>query len=118
MLRRLLEEPCSKQKSNFRSYLMIGLFFSFLITSVVSASTSGSEQNTLSSSNPRATVNCLPPVCTISGSTTICPGQPTMLCAPVGLASYHWSNGATTQCISVTQPGTYLVTVGNAGGCT
>ena len=62
--------------------------------------------------------NCLPPICSISGSTSICPGTATTLCAPVGLAAYSWSNGSTAQCISVTQPGTYIVTVTAVGGCT
>ncbi|NML39617.1 DUF3494 domain-containing protein [Chitinophaga sp. G-6-1-13] len=57
------------------------------------------------------------PVCTITGSGTICPGQSTQLCVPAGATSYLWSTGATTNCITVNTPGTYTVTVTNAGGC-
>ena len=57
------------------------------------------------------------PVCTISGSSVICPGQSTKLCVPAGAASYLWSNGATTNCITVNAAGTYSVTVTNTAGC-
>ncbi|HPH93023.1 MAG TPA: ice-binding family protein, partial [Ferruginibacter sp.] len=57
------------------------------------------------------------PVCTITGNSAICPGQSTQLCVPAGAASYLWSNGATTNCITVNSAGTYSVTVTNAGGC-
>ncbi|MCX6290376.1 MAG: T9SS type A sorting domain-containing protein, partial [Bacteroidetes bacterium] len=59
-----------------------------------------------------------PPSCHISGDRNICQGQTTELCAPVGYAAYHWSNGATTQCITVGSSGTYSVTVTNQAGCT
>ncbi len=61
---------------------------------------------------------CAPPACSIAGSPTICPGSSTLLCAPIGMASYAWSTGATTQCISATAAGTYIVTIGATGGCT
>ena len=40
----------------------------------------------------------------------ICAGQSTTLNAPAGFDSYLWSNGATTQSITVNQSGTYSVT--------
>jgi len=58
------------------------------------------------------------PICTISGDQTICDGQSTDFCAPTGLASYLWSNGATTNCINVNIAGIYSVTVTNSDGCT
>ncbi len=57
------------------------------------------------------------PVCTITGSSVICPGKSTKLCVPAGAASYLWSNGATTNCITVNAAGTYSVTVTNTAGC-
>jgi hypothetical protein len=60
----------------------------------------------------------LGPVCNITGNTTICQGSSTQLCAPVGLSSYLWSTGASTQCIAVSTGGTYSVTVANVEGCT
>ncbi len=63
-------------------------------------------------------VNASPlPVCTITGNNLICAGQSTQLCVPAGAASYLWSNGATTNCITVSTAGTYAVTVTNADGC-
>jgi hypothetical protein len=59
-----------------------------------------------------------PPPCDITGATSFCEGGSTELCAPEGLASYSWSNGATTRCITVKTGGTYTVTVTNADGCT
>ncbi|CAN5703761.1 hypothetical protein BH10BAC2_BH10BAC2_42740 [soil metagenome] len=61
-------------------------------------------------------VNPLPD-CTISGNTSFCAGGSTQLCAPAGNASYLWSTGATESCITVTEAGTYTVTVTNANGC-
>jgi gliding motility-associated-like protein len=46
--------------------------------------------------------------------TVICNTAPLSLSANVGGATYTWSTGATTQSISVTQPGTYWVEVNTA----
>jgi uncharacterized repeat protein (TIGR01451 family) len=54
---------------------------------------------------------------TITGPSTACSTTPAVLDAGSGFASYLWSNGATTQTISVTTSGTYSVTVTNGGGC-
>jgi hypothetical protein len=51
----------------------------------------------------------------LGNDTTICPGSAVTLTAVSGV-SYAWSTGATTQSITVT-PGTYTVTVQDAGGC-
>lgn len=51
----------------------------------------------------------------LGNDTTICPGSTVTLTAVAGV-SYAWSTGATTQSITVT-PGTYIVTVQDAGGC-
>jgi hypothetical protein len=56
-------------------------------------------------------------VITASGPTTFCAGASVTLDAGSGYSSYLWSNGATTQTISVAQSGSYSVTIGNAGGC-
>ncbi|MFN5680707.1 MAG: T9SS type A sorting domain-containing protein [Flavobacteriia bacterium] len=69
------------------------------------------------SGNTTVVVNALPTATiTPSGSTTICAGSSLTLTAPAG-AAYVWSNGASTQSISVTSAGSYTVTV-NANGCT
>ncbi len=56
--------------------------------------------------------------CLITGQDAICVGQSTQLCVPAGATSYLWSTGATTNCITVNEIGTYSVTVTNAGECT
>jgi hypothetical protein len=63
------------------------------------------------------TVNT-PPVANISagGPLTFCQGLNVMLTASAG-SSWLWSNGATTQSITVTTSGNYTVTVTNAAGC-
>jgi len=56
-------------------------------------------------------------VCSISGPTTICPGQSAELCGPEGTGlTYTWSTGATTRCITIDAGGTYTLTV-SGGGC-
>ncbi len=57
------------------------------------------------------------PTASISGVTTICSGQATTLTATAG-NSYIWSNGATSQSITVSSATTYTVTVTYPGGCT
>ncbi len=47
----------------------------------------------------------------------LCDGGSTTLSAPAGLASYRWNTGATTRSITVSQPGTYTVTVTDTLGC-
>jgi hypothetical protein len=68
------------------------------------------------SSAVNVTVNP-PPVAaiTMSGPTTFCQGNNVILTADAA-SNYHWSNGATTQSISVTQTGNYSLTVAN-GSC-
>jgi PKD-like domain/Pregnancy-associated plasma protein-A/Secretion system C-terminal sorting domain len=52
-----------------------------------------------------------------SGPTTFCEGGSVILTStPAG--SYLWSNGATTQSITVTSSGNYSVIVSNGNGCT
>ncbi len=51
-----------------------------------------------------------------SGSTTFCQGSSIVLTANPG-TSYWWSNNATTQSITVTNPGNYYAAVTNGIGC-
>ncbi|MBX2928170.1 MAG: gliding motility-associated C-terminal domain-containing protein [Saprospiraceae bacterium] len=53
----------------------------------------------------------------INGNLTFCPGTQTVLDAGPGYATYIWSNNAGSQTITVTQPGTYTVTVTDDFGC-
>ncbi len=70
----------------------------------------------LASASGGTTTPCTASI-TASGATTFCNGGSVVLSANSG-ASYLWSNGATTQTISVNQSGTYNVTVTAVGGCT
>jgi subtilisin-like proprotein convertase family protein len=56
------------------------------------------------------------PTITASGSTSFCAGGSVSLTATAG-TNYLWSNGATTQSITVNQSGTYSVTVSNGTNC-
>ncbi|MBL7923217.1 MAG: fibronectin type III domain-containing protein [Bacteroidia bacterium] len=51
-----------------------------------------------------------------SGSTTFCQGGSVTLTAQSG-TSYSWSNGQTTQSITVSQNGSFTVAVNNGSGC-
>jgi hypothetical protein len=63
------------------------------------------------------TVNALPSIPVITGTTSFCSGGSTILSAPAGY-SYLWApGGKTTQSVTLNQAGTYTVTVANANGC-
>lgn len=69
------------------------------------------------SSSQSVTVHTLPSVSiSANGPTTFCAGGSVNLTASSG-SSYFWNNGATTQTISVTAPGTYSCIVTDANGC-
>lgn len=68
------------------------------------------------SSNTTVTVNPLPtPTISAGGATTLCTGETVVLTSSASTGN-TWSNGATTQSITVSQGGTYSVTVNN-GTC-
>jgi len=54
----------------------------------------------------------------ITGNDTICDGGSTILDAGSGFSDYLWSDSSTSQTITVTQAGTYTVTVTDTNGCT
>ncbi len=56
------------------------------------------------------------PTIAISGSPSFCQGGNTVLTATGGI-SYEWANGTNDNTITVTTPGTYVVTGSNADGC-
>ena len=94
------------------------------MTSCISINTPGTYSVTVTNAAGCSSVCCITvtgayvPVCQITGNCTLpCGGQPTLLCAPPGCASYWWNTGATTSCISVNTPGNYCVTVTYANGC-
>ncbi|MBL0033692.1 MAG: hypothetical protein IPP27_16530 [Bacteroidetes bacterium] len=53
----------------------------------------------------------------ITGSTGICPGGSVTLCATAGFATYQWSTGENTQCITTTDADSIYVTVTDTNGC-
>jgi PKD repeat protein len=57
------------------------------------------------------------PAITAGGPVSFCQGGNVVLSAPAGFTTYTWSNGATTQSITVSASGNFSVTVTNARGC-
>ena len=57
------------------------------------------------------------PDVTIGGQDYFCEGSSTNLSVPDGFAAYDWNNGASTNAVMVTQPGTYAVAVTDENGC-
>jgi len=93
-------------------------------TQSITVSTSGSYSVTVTtggctSTSPavNVTVVALPEAnITASGPLAFCQGGNVLLTASAG-TSWQWSNGATTQSITVTNTGNHSVTVTNANGC-
>lgn len=72
---------------------------------------------TSTSSNTAIAIGSAPtPTITASGSTTFCTGGNVTLTASSGTA-YLWSNGVTTQAVTLTTGGNYTVRVSQSGGC-
>lgn len=57
------------------------------------------------------------PVINASGSLDLCPGESVVLSTPYNSSGYLWSNGATTQTITVSSSGTYWVKIFNSSNC-
>ena len=78
----------------------------------------GTDSNGCSATSSASTVVEYPlPTVSISGTLEFCAGQSTVLTATAGLSSYLWSNGETTQDITVTSGGSYSVTGTDSNGC-
>ncbi len=62
-----------------------------------------------------------PPIFNIGNDTALCQGSSITFTGPGGMASYHWSTGATGPSITVLYPGipliTYYLSVTDAQGC-
>lgn len=95
-------------------------------TGSINATTSGSynmigyDNDACPHTSNSIVVNAVPaptPIITPGGSTNFCQGGSVSLNAGAGYSSYLWSNGATSQSISVNSTGNYFVTVANASGC-
>ena len=86
--------------------------FSLVITDLATGCVSNNNCQVTIVENPR-------PNCEITArSLSICPGETTEICGPVGNYSYAWSTGATTRCITV-GAGTFTLTITDLGsGCT
>ncbi len=57
------------------------------------------------------------PILNLGPDKTSCNNQPVFIVSTGGFASYHWSNGATTQTFTTAVAGTYELTVTNTAGC-
>ncbi|MFM8596585.1 MAG: PKD-like domain-containing protein, partial [Flavobacteriales bacterium] len=83
--------------------------YSVIVTNAAGCTTTSSAVAVVVNALPAATI-------TANGPTTFCQGGSVTLTASSGTA-YAWSNGATTQSITVSATGNYSVTVTNANGC-
>ncbi|MFM7672022.1 MAG: S8 family serine peptidase [Bacteroidota bacterium] len=92
---------------------------SILVSTAGTYTVTVTSNGCMSTSAPvTVTVNPIPSAAvTANGPLAFCAGSSVTLSAPAG-NTYSWSNGATTQTISVSNSGTYNVTVTNAFGCT
>ncbi len=83
--------------------------YSVVVTQTGGCSSSAGPVNVQVNPNPASVI-------TADGPLDFCEGNSVMLTASPG-STYAWSNGATTQSISVSQSGNYSVMVTDANGC-
>lgn len=83
--------------------------YSVTVTNSGGCSATSTIQAVTVTNTPIATI-------TANGNTSICQGGSVILSAPFGY-NYIWSNGNSTQQITVTTAGNYAVTISNTGGC-
>ncbi|MBE0639477.1 MAG: hypothetical protein IH598_13250, partial [Bacteroidales bacterium] len=90
---------------------------SILVNLAGSYTVSVNSEGCTSAPSEAVVVTVLPlPEVSISGSSAFCPGGSAQLTASESI-SYLWNTGATTQSITVTEPGIYSVTVPGENGC-
>ncbi|MFM6935152.1 MAG: beta strand repeat-containing protein [Flavobacteriales bacterium] len=94
-------------------------------SATITVNTGGNYFVTVYSSNGCSAVSTITPVSVsiapvatiqVQGPTTVCQGTNVLLSTSGG-ANYSWTNGQTTASISVSNSGSYGVTVSNAQGC-
>jgi hypothetical protein len=91
-------------------------------TATVTATAAGSDVECDATDSDVLTIFENPtPTCFVEDAAIPCDGTPVELCAnPAGGTppyTFLWSTGETTECISVSEPGTYTVTVTDANNC-
>jgi len=77
------------------------------------------ENPEINSSHVMYEVGCMLPASQIAavGNTALCPGQTVQLTAPEGFTAYSWSNGMTSQDVTVSEPGNYSVILWDNDEC-
>lgn len=90
----------------------------------ITVSTSGNYSCTVTTSTCTSTTNAIAVTVNPKPTASVSAGGPTVICAPNTVmltasagTSWLWSNGATTQSITVSTSGNYSVVVTNASGC-
>jgi len=79
--------------------------------------TTFTDANCTGTFSGNATIYLSSPQPVITGDSTLCQTQVTVLDAGPGYSAYLWSNGNTTQTLSVSMFNTYTVTVSDSLGC-
>lgn len=116
--------------NNFLWALSAGSITSGQNTDSISVDWGVSGNETLTITETDSSTNCsttatlnitihppLDPIIIANGTTTICEGESVIIIASAGFPSYLWSNGETTQLITVGNSGTYSVDVADTNGC-
>jgi gliding motility-associated-like protein len=94
------------------------------ITPAISGLTAGSytvtatDVNTCTASGSATISQPAPLSLYIGNDTVVCNSLPYLITAPSGYTAYNWSNGATSESVSISNSGSYSLVVTNANGCT
>ena len=87
------------------------------IYTLIESTDSINPQNRGCQKSNTVTITVTNTACNITVTGSMCQGRGKQLCVPMGALQYAWSTGENTNCISVTDFGTYSVSVTNAKGC-
>jgi Secretion system C-terminal sorting domain len=108
---------CAPNASNTQYLWNTGSIQSCIAVNAKGIYTVTMTQNGVATVCQKTIVALQSPVCNITGNLSPEKGKSTQLCSADLAGKFQWSTGDTTSCITVSDSGTYALTITNANGC-